>query len=49
MELGKKIKYYRNDKSFTQDSLAERVFVSRQTIQIGRMTKAIQTLTVLYY
>lgn len=32
MELGKKIKYYRNDKSFTQDSLAERVFVSRQTI-----------------
>lgn len=32
MELGKRIKYYRNEKSFTQDKLAERVFVSRQTI-----------------
>ena len=32
MELGKRIKYYRNEKSFTQDNLAERVFVSRQTI-----------------
>lgn len=32
MELGKKIKYYRNEKAITQDELAERVFVSRQTI-----------------
>ena len=32
MELGKKIKYYRNEKSLTQDNLAERIFVSRQTI-----------------
>lgn len=32
MELGKKIKYYRNEKAVTQDELAERVFVSRQTI-----------------
>ncbi len=32
MKLGKKIKYYRNEKAITQDELAERVFVSRQTI-----------------
>lgn len=32
MELGKKIKYYRNEKSLTQDNLAERIFVSRKTI-----------------
>ena len=32
MEPGKKIKYYRNEKSLTQDNLAERIFVSRQTI-----------------
>lgn len=32
MKLGKKIKYYRNEKAVTQDELAERVFVSRQTI-----------------
>nr|WP_314012030.1 helix-turn-helix transcriptional regulator [Mogibacterium diversum] len=32
LELGKKIKYYRNEKAVTQDELAERVFVSRQTI-----------------
>ena len=32
LKLGKKIKYYRNEKAVTQDELAERVFVSRQTI-----------------
>lgn len=32
MELGKQIKYYRSEKALSQDNLAERVFVSRQTI-----------------
>ena len=32
MELGKHIRKYRNDLSLSQDELAEKVFVSRQTI-----------------
>lgn len=32
MELGKQIKKYRNDLSLSQDALAEKVYVSRQTI-----------------
>ncbi len=32
MELGKQIKKYRNELSLSQDALAERIFVSRQTI-----------------
>lgn len=32
MELGNKIKYYRGEKNFSQEELAERVYVSRQTI-----------------
>ena len=32
MELGKQIRKYRNDLSLSQDELAEKVFVSRQTI-----------------
>lgn len=32
MELGNKIKYYRGEREFSQEELAERVYVSRQTI-----------------
>lgn len=32
MELGKQIKKYRNEKSWSQDALSERIYVSRQTI-----------------
>ncbi|WP_304263618.1 helix-turn-helix domain-containing protein [Kallipyga massiliensis] len=32
MELGHQIKYYRSEKELSQEELAERVFVSRQTI-----------------
>ena len=32
MELGKQIKKYRNELSLSQDELAERIYVSRQTI-----------------
>ncbi|MCC2253522.1 helix-turn-helix domain-containing protein [Ruminococcus sp. CLA-AA-H200] len=32
MELGKQIRKYRNERSLSQDALAEQVFVSRQTI-----------------
>lgn len=32
MELGKQIKKYRNERSLSQDALAEKIYVSRQTI-----------------
>lgn len=32
MEIGKQIKKYRNEMGFSQDELAEKIFVSRQTI-----------------
>ena len=32
MELGKRIKMYRTEKELSQDTLAEKVYVSRQTI-----------------
>lgn len=32
MELGKRIKTYRNEKELSQDALAEKIYVSRQTI-----------------
>ncbi|MGX7106498.1 helix-turn-helix transcriptional regulator [Hutsoniella sourekii] len=32
MELGKPIKKYRKEQSLSQDALAEKLFVSRQTI-----------------
>ncbi|WP_053942200.1 helix-turn-helix domain-containing protein [Kallipyga gabonensis] len=32
MELGHQIKYYRSEKELSQEELAERIFVSRQTI-----------------
>ena len=32
MELGKQIKFYRNQISMSQEELADRIFVSRQTI-----------------
>lgn len=32
MELGNQIKYYRNEKELSQEELADRVYVSRQTI-----------------
>ena len=32
MELGKQIKKYRSEKALSQDALAEKIYVSRQTI-----------------
>ena len=32
MELGKRLKEYRNQSGMTQDDLAERLYVTRQTI-----------------
>ena len=32
MELGNHIKHYRNEKGLSQEELAERVYVTRQTI-----------------
>ena len=42
MELGKQIKKYRQESQLSQEELANRVYVSRQTISIGKMKKAIQ-------
>ena len=42
MELGKQIKKYRQELQLSQEELADHVYVSRQTISIGKMTKAIQ-------
>lgn len=41
MELGNKIKYYRGEKEFSQEELAERVYVSRQTISNWKTIKVI--------
>ena len=49
MELGKQIRKYRNEKALSQDALAEKVFVSRQTISNWENDrKAIRTSTVLF-
>ncbi|MCR8684106.1 helix-turn-helix transcriptional regulator [Campylobacter ureolyticus] len=32
MELGNQIKYYRSEKELSQEELADRLYVSRQTI-----------------
>ncbi|GAE89777.1 helix-turn-helix domain-containing protein [Acetivibrio straminisolvens] len=50
MELGKQIKKYRNDMSLTQDELAEKVYVSRQTIsnwENGKSYPDINSLVLL--
>ncbi len=41
MELGNKIKYYRGEKELSQEELAERVYVSRQTISNWETIKVI--------
>ena len=40
MELGNKIKYYRGEKELSQEELAERVYVSRQTISNWKNNKS---------
>lgn len=42
MELGKQIKKHRQEVQLSQEELAERVYVSRQTISNWEMIKAIQ-------
>lgn len=41
MELGTQIRKYRNERTLSQEALAEKVYVSRQTVSTGRMTKVI--------
>lgn len=40
MELGKQIRKYRNEQSLSQDGLAEKVYVSRQTISNWENSKS---------
>ncbi|MDO5785576.1 MAG: helix-turn-helix transcriptional regulator [Eubacteriales bacterium] len=40
MELGKQIRKYRNEQSLSQDSLAEKIYVSRQTISNWENSKS---------
>ena len=42
MEFGKQIKKLRQEAQLSQEELAERIYVSRQQYQIGKMIKAIQ-------
>ena len=42
MELGKQIKMHRQEVHLSQEELANRVYVSRQTISNWEMIKAIQ-------
>ena len=49
MELGKQIRRYRNERSFSQETLAEKVYVSRQTISNWENGKAIPMSTVSFY
>ena len=42
MEIGKQIKKYRTEMKFSQDELAEKIFVSRQTISNWENNKTIQ-------
>lgn len=43
MELGNQIKRYRNEGNLSQEALAEKVYVSRQTVSNWEMIKAIRT------
>lgn len=50
MELGTRIKKYRNERALSQDELAERVFVSRQTVsnwETGKTYPDINSLLLL--
>lgn len=48
MELGKQIKKYRNERSLSQDALAEKYTFQGRQSQIGRMIKVIRMLIVLF-
>lgn len=47
MELGNKIKYYRNEKELSQEALAERVYVSRQTISNWENNKSYPDINII--
>jgi transcriptional regulator with XRE-family HTH domain len=47
MEIGKQIKKYRNEIGISQDELAEKIFVSRQTISSWENSKSYPDLRSL--
>ncbi|SUO92776.1 transcriptional regulator [Streptococcus uberis] len=46
MELGKKLSSCRKKAGLSQEDLAEKIYVSRQTISNWEMTNPIRTFTV---
>mgnify|MGYP002249587903 CR=1 FL=1 len=49
MELYKQIKRYRTDMNLSQEELAEKIYVTRQTIsKLGKMIKVIQIFIACY-
>ncbi len=49
MEIGRQIKKYRLESGLSQDELAEKIFVTRQTISNWENDKIILILKVFYY
>ena len=49
MELGKQIKMYRQEAHLSQEELANRVYVSRQTISNWENDKSYPDVNSLYY
>ncbi|MHC5249265.1 helix-turn-helix domain-containing protein [Enterococcus sp. LJL90] len=47
MNIGESIKYYRNQSTLTQEDLAEKVHVSRQTISSWENSKSLPDITSL--
>lgn len=48
MELGKQIKFYRDRDGLSQEKLAEKIYVSRQSISNWEMKEVILTFIIFY-
>lgn len=49
MELQTQIRKYRKTLNLSQEELAEKIYVTRQTISNWKMEKAIRIFTVLFF
>ena len=46
MDIGQQIRKYRERDEYSQEYLAEKLYVSRQTISIGKMKRVIQIFII---